>query len=81
MLQRIYGTAFGSEKELTGYLESIEEARARDHRRIGVELDLFSFSDHAPASPFFHPKGAHLYNTLVDLRPASCSSRGVSRRW
>ena len=67
MLQRIYGTAFGSKKELNRYLEQIEEAKKRDHRRLGVELDLFSFNDHAPASPFFHPKGTILYNGLVDL--------------
>jgi len=66
MLQRIYGTAFGSKKELEEYLARQEEARARDHRRIGQELDLFSFNAHAPASPFFHPKGAVLYNGLVE---------------
>lgn len=66
MLQRIYGTAFGSQKALDEYLAQIEEARARDHRKIGQELDLFSFNAHAPASPFFHPKGARVYNLLVD---------------
>jgi len=66
MLQRIYGTAFGRAKELEEYLRQIEEARARDHRKIGQELDLFSFNAHAPASPFFHPKGARIYNLLVD---------------
>jgi threonyl-tRNA synthetase len=66
MLQRIYGTAFGSKKELEEYLTLQEEARARDHRRLGQELDLYSFSPHAPASPFFHPKGAALYNALAD---------------
>jgi len=65
-LQRIYGTAFATEKELADHLEAIEEARRRDHRRIGQELDLFSFSPLAPASPFFHPKGAAVYNRLVD---------------
>ncbi|HEX2254952.1 MAG TPA: threonine--tRNA ligase [Thermoanaerobaculia bacterium] len=65
-LQRIYGTAFLSKKDLDEYLERIEQARARDHRRLGQELDLFSFSPMAPASPFFHPKGASLYNRLVD---------------
>ncbi len=65
-LQRIYGTAFGSEKELADYLALQEAARARDHRRLGLELDLFSFQPQAPASPFFHPKGAHIYNALVD---------------
>ncbi len=66
MLQRIYGTAFASKKELDQYLTQLEEARARDHRRLGPELDLFSFDEHAPAMPFFHPKGAVLYNELVN---------------
>jgi threonyl-tRNA synthetase len=66
MLQRIYGTAFGSARELEEYLARQEEARARDHRRLGQELDLFSFDPHAPATPFFHPKGTVLYNGLVD---------------
>ncbi|HYO16949.1 MAG TPA: threonine--tRNA ligase [Thermoanaerobaculia bacterium] len=65
-LQRIYGTAFASESDLREYLDRIEQARARDHRRLGVELDLFSFDPYAPASPFFHPKGAAVYNGLVD---------------
>ncbi len=66
MLQRIYGTAFASKEELEQYLERLEQAKLRDHRRLGSELDLFSFNEHAPASPFFHPKGAQLYNCLVD---------------
>ena len=66
MLQRIYGTAFASKEELEHYLERLEQAKLRDHRRLGPELDLFSFNEHAPASPFFHPKGARLYNSLVD---------------
>ncbi|HEY8021595.1 MAG TPA: threonine--tRNA ligase, partial [Thermoanaerobaculia bacterium] len=52
--------------ELDQYLERLEQARARDHRRLGVELDLFSFNPVAPASPFFHPKGAFVYNALED---------------
>ena len=66
MLQRIYGTAFPSRKELKQHLALLEEARKRDHRKLGKELDLFSFHPAAPASPFFHPKGAFIYNTLVD---------------
>ncbi len=66
MLQRIYGTAFGSKKEMEEYLQRIEEARARDHRKLGQDLDLFSFDAVAPATPFFHPKGTVLYNGLVD---------------
>ncbi|MEA2603083.1 MAG: threonyl-tRNA synthetase [Acidobacteriota bacterium] len=65
-LQRIYGTAFGSEKELEEYLAQVELARARDHRRLGQELDLFSFNPLAPAMPFLHPKGAAIYIALVD---------------
>ncbi|HSF40247.1 MAG TPA: threonine--tRNA ligase [Thermoanaerobaculia bacterium] len=64
-LQRIYGTAFLSEKDLAEYLARIEMARARDHRRLGQELDLFSFSPLAPAMPFLHPKGAVVYNGLT----------------
>ncbi|MBW8877856.1 MAG: threonine--tRNA ligase [Acidobacteria bacterium] len=65
-LQRIYGTAFGSEKELAEYLAQVELARARDHRRLGQELDLFSFNPLAPAMPFLHPKGAAIYIALID---------------
>jgi threonyl-tRNA synthetase len=65
-LQRIYGTAFGSEKELEEYLAQVEMARARDHRRLGQELDLFSFNPLAPAMPFLHPKGAVVYVKLID---------------
>ncbi|HEX2642986.1 MAG TPA: threonine--tRNA ligase [Thermoanaerobaculia bacterium] len=65
-LQRIYGTAFVTQKELDAYLEQVELARARDHRRLGQELDLFSFNPVAPASPFLHPKGAVVYNGLID---------------
>jgi threonyl-tRNA synthetase len=66
MLQRIYGTAFATPKELEEYNERTEQAQARDHRRLGPELDLFSFNDLAPANPFFHPKGTVIYNELVD---------------
>jgi threonyl-tRNA synthetase len=67
MLQRIYGTAFATKDELEAYFAKIEEARRRDHRRLGKELDLFSFSALAPASPFFHPRGAVVYNQLVQF--------------
>jgi len=67
MLQRIYGTAFPSKKELDAYFARLEEIKKRDHRKLGRELDLFSFHPEAPASPFFHPKGAIIYNALVDL--------------
>ncbi|MBS1272011.1 MAG: Threonine--tRNA ligase [Candidatus Marinimicrobia bacterium] len=65
MLQRIYGTSWPSEKELQEHLEHLEEAKARDHRKLGKELDLFSFHKESPAAPFFHPKGAIIYNELV----------------
>lgn len=65
MLQRIYGTAFATRRELEEYFARLEEARRRDHRRLGREMDLFSFSPLAPASPFFHPRGAVVYNQLV----------------
>jgi len=64
MLTRIYGTAFFAEKDLEEHLERIEQAKARDHRKLGKELDLFSFHPNAPASPYFHPKGAWIYNRL-----------------
>lgn len=65
MLQRIYGTAFASEKDLRQHLALIEEAKRRDHRKLGKELELFIFDPIAPASPFFLPKGAFIYNELI----------------
>ena len=65
-MQRIYGTSFFSKKEMKEHLALLEEAKKRDHRKLGKELDLFSFHPQAPASPFFHPKGATVYNLLVD---------------
>lgn len=76
MLQRVYGTAFASQKELDEHLAAIELAKQRDHRRLGADLDLFSFDDHAPASPFFHPKGAFVYNELVDFVREKNSGNG-----
>ncbi|SIR54046.1 threonine--tRNA ligase [Halanaerobium kushneri] len=67
MLQRIYGTAFASEKDLEKYLTRIEEAKKRDHRKIGKELDLFSMQEEGRGFPFFHPKGMALRNELVDF--------------
>jgi threonyl-tRNA synthetase len=66
MLQRIYGTAFSSKAELEEYLLRIEEARKRDHRKIGKELDLFSFHEEGPGFPFWHPKGTIVYNEIVE---------------
>lgn len=65
MLQRIYGTAFGSEKELDDYLKQLEEAKKRDHRKLGRELDLFSFHEESPGVPFYHPKGTIIYDELI----------------
>ncbi|MGH7830067.1 MAG: threonine--tRNA ligase [Candidatus Binatia bacterium] len=65
MLQRIYGTSWPTEEALKEHLKLLEEAKQRDHRRLGRELDLFSFHPIAPASPFFHPKGAVVYNELI----------------
>ncbi len=65
MLQRIYGTAFASKEDLEEHLKRIEDAKARDHRKLGKELDLFMFDPIAPAMPFFLPKGAYVYNRLI----------------
>jgi threonyl-tRNA synthetase len=67
MLQRIYGTAWADAKELEAYLKQVEEAKARDHRKLGKELGLFMFSHYAPAMPIFLPKGAQIYNQLIDF--------------
>jgi threonyl-tRNA synthetase len=65
MLQRIYGTAFPTQKALDAHLKLLEEAKARDHRKLGKELDLFMFHEWAPAMPFLLPKGAAVYNGLI----------------
>jgi len=64
-LQRIYGTAWASQKDLDAYLRRVEEAKKRDHRRLGQALDLFSLHPISPGAPFFHPKGTIVYNLLV----------------
>ena len=66
MLQRIYGIAFQNKEELETYLQRIEEAKRRDHRRLGKELGLFMLTDYGPGFPFFLPKGMVLRNTLID---------------
>ncbi|MDP6050715.1 MAG: threonine--tRNA ligase [Candidatus Latescibacteria bacterium] len=66
MLQRIYGVSYPQKKEIEAFLERREEAESRDHRKLGRQLGLFMFHPFAPASPFFFPKGARLYNTLID---------------
>ena len=67
MLQRIYGTAFATEKELQEHLARIEEAKTRDHRRVGATLQLFFTDPISPGSPFYLPKGMILYNGLIDF--------------
>jgi threonyl-tRNA synthetase len=64
-LQRIYGTAFFDKKDLDAYLQFLEEARKRNHRKIGTALDLFSFHDEAPGMPFFHANGMVIWNALL----------------
>ncbi|HCI64086.1 MAG TPA: threonine--tRNA ligase [Clostridiales bacterium] len=66
MLQRIYGIAFPTKDELDAYLARIEEAKKRDHRKLGKELGLFMLTDYGPGFPFFLPKGMVLRNTLID---------------
>jgi threonyl-tRNA synthetase len=75
MLQRVYGIAFARREELDAYLARLEQARARDHRRLGAELDLFQFHEWAPGAPFYLPKGLRLYNALVEYM------RGLYRRY
>ncbi len=65
-LQRIYGTAFYDKKELQDYLHFLEEAKKRDHRKVGKDLGLFMFHDWAPGMPFFSPKGTIIYNQLTN---------------
>jgi threonyl-tRNA synthetase len=75
-LTRIYGTAFYSEADLKAYLERVEEARRRDHRRLGLDLDLFHLQEASPGSPFWHPKGMVIWNELEDLRRRENAKRG-----
>ncbi|MGZ4257603.1 MAG: TGS domain-containing protein, partial [Gaiellaceae bacterium] len=75
-LTRIYGTAFYDQKDLVAYLEQVEQARARDHRRLGTQLDLFHLSEHSPGMPFWHPKGMVIWNILEDLRRRENARRG-----
>lgn len=66
-LQRIYGVSYPSQTELKEYLTKLEEAQKRDHRKIGKELDLYSFQEEAPGMPFFHANGTLIWNALVDF--------------
>src|SRR5215211_2342851 len=92
MLTRVYGTAFLSKEDLEEHLRRLDEARARDHRKLGRELGLFMFSELSPGSPFWLPHGAHVWNELTtlwrvenlrrgytELRTSTTSSSGSSR--
>lgn len=74
-LQRIYGTAFFSKKELDEYLHRLEEAEKRDHRKIGKELGLFSFQEEGPGFPFWHANGAVVFDLLADYITKECYMR------
>lgn len=78
MLQRIYGASFLTQKELDLHLQRLEDAKARDHRKLGRELGLVTFHPLAPASPFFLPKGASLYNGLLSYLREEYARRGYS---
>jgi threonyl-tRNA synthetase len=76
MLQRIYGTAFYEKKDLDGFLERREEAKKRDHRKLGKDLDLFSFHEEGPGFVFWHPKGLALYDAILDFWREEHRKRG-----
>jgi threonyl-tRNA synthetase len=76
MLQRVYGTAWATQEELDAYLWRREEAKKRDHRRLGVQLDLFSFHDVSPGSAFWHPKGQTIWRTLEGAMRELQAKRG-----
>ncbi len=75
-LTRIYGTAFYSQADLDAHLARLEEARTRDHRKLGLELDLFHLDDVSPGSPFWHPKGMVIWNELEAVRRRENAARG-----
>ena len=75
-LQRVYGISFPDKKELKKHLQLIEEAEKRDHRKLGKEMDLFSFHEEGPGFPFFHPKGTHIYNKLVEFMRSEMLKKG-----
>ena len=75
-LTRVYGTAFFDPRDLEDYLQRIEEAKRRDHRRLGRELDLVHFDEHSPGSPIWHPRGMVIWNALESLRQRENAKRG-----
>jgi threonyl-tRNA synthetase len=77
-LVRVYGTAFFSKGDLAEHLHVLEEAKKRDHRVLGEQLDLFSFHDEAPGFPFFHPNGTELFNLLTGYMRGLLRRRGYS---
>jgi len=76
MLTRVYGTAFLSKEDLAAHLDRLEEARKRDHRKLGRELDLFMFSELSPGSPFWKPAGAQVWTALTDFWRTENAARG-----
>ncbi len=78
MLTRVYGTAFDTAEALQDHINRIEEAKRRDHRKLGKELDLFSIQEEGPGFPFFHPKGTVVINRLVEFWRAEHARRGYS---
>ena len=76
MLQRIYGTCWHTQDELAAHLKQLEEAKKRDHRKLGVQLDLFQFHEISPGSIFFLPKGAFVFNKLMNFMRAEYDKRG-----
>ena len=93
MLQRIYGTAWNSDKELKIYISNLEEASKRDHRKLGQKYDLFHFQEEAPGMVFWHPKGWTIFRILEDYireklenirirrnkNPRSCRSKTLGK--
>lgn len=75
MLQRVYAACFNDKKLLKQHLNFLEEAKKRDHRKLGKELNLFHFEECTPGNPFFHPKGAHVYNSFIEF------ARGVLKKY
>ena len=77
-LQRIYGTAWATQEELDAHLKQIEEAEARDHRRLGKQLELFHFQEEAQGQAFWHPNGWTLYTALRDYMSRRQREYGLS---
>ena len=75
-LTRIYGTAFYSKEDLEQHLERLEQAKLRDHRKLGPQLDLFHFTEHSPGSPIWHPKGMVIWHELEKIRYRENKARG-----